>query len=248
MANAWMIRNDGKAIPVTVHLYGALDDPEETLYAAEWLYHNTKEPATKAAIHKLVVAYAHELDPDAAPQEYESMLLYQMKHLPYKVMTPEFIKELNLGNDGATYDLQSINALVNDMLNQEFLRARYGGMYDSDNTSGGEMYFRISSTGYNWFPVIWEFVYNNRNRISNVTVVKDPESTGMKGMYLQHNGEKIDHMPVDEFINLSGRPVMDSYKGVLTLFPNMNMIRRHEKIMKAHAKDSAFVPGKEFKR
>lgn len=176
------------------------------------------------------------------------MLLYQMKHLPYKVMTPEFIKELNLGNDGATYDLQSINTLVCDMLNQEFLRARYGGMYDSDNIGGGEMYFRISSTGYNWFPVIWEFVYNNRNRISNVTVVKDPESTGMKGMYLQHNGEKIDHMPVDEFINLSGRPVMDSYKGVLTLFPNMNMIRRHEKIMKAHAKDSAFVSGKEFYR
>lgn len=248
MANAWMIRNDGKAIPVTVHLYGALDDPEETLYAAEWLYHNTKEPATKAAIHKLVVVYAHELDPGAAPQEYESMLLYQMKHLPYKVMTPEFIKELNLGNDGASYDLQSINTLVNDMLNQEFLRARYGGMYDSDNTDGGEMYFRISSTGYNWFPVIWEFVYNNRSRISTVTVVKDPESTGMKGMYLQHNGEKIDRMPVDEFINLSGRPVMDSYKGVLTLFPNMNMLRRHEKIMKSHAKDSAFVKGKEFNR
>ena len=70
----------------------------------------------------------------------------------------------------------------------------------------------------------------------------------MKGMYLQHNGEKIDHMPTDEFINLSGRPVMYSYKNVFKLFPEMNMTRRHEKIMRAHSKDSAFVKGKEFNR
>lgn len=245
MENAWMIRSDGKAIPVTVHLYGALDTPEETLYAAEWLYRNTKEASTKVAIRKLAAAYAHELNPDAVPPEYESMLLYQMKHLPYKVMTREFIKELDLGSVSATYDLRSINTLVNDMLNQEFLRARYGGMYDSDNPSG-EMYFRISSIGYNWFPVIWDFVYNNKSRISTVTVVKDPESTSMRGMYLQYNGKNIGRMPVDEFINLSDKPVMDSYKGVLALFPNMNMLRRHGKIMKAHVKDSAFVKGKDF--
>lgn len=248
MSNAWMIRRDGKAIPVTVHLYGAVDDVEETLYAAEWLYNNTLESGTKNLIQKLVASYAYDLDPDAPRIDFEATLLYQIKHLPYKTMTPEFVKSLHLSNVEPAEDLQALNLAVNDALNQEFLRARYGGMYDSDNPGGGEMYFRISSTGYNWFPIIWNFVYENRNRISNVTVVKDPESTGMKGMYLQHNGEKIDHMPIDEFINLSGRPVMDSYKNIFKLFPEMNMTRRHEKIMRAHAKDSAFVKGKEFNR
>lgn len=37
MNNAYMIRQDGKLIPVTVHIYGSTDDPEETLYAAEWM-------------------------------------------------------------------------------------------------------------------------------------------------------------------------------------------------------------------
>ena len=133
------------------------------------------------------------------------------------------------------------------MLNQEFLRARYGGMYD---TSAGDraMYFRISSTGFDWFPIIWAFVYDNRRQIDSVTVVKDPEATGVDNRYLVHGGTKIDRVPTEEFINLSGRPVFDSPKTILDLFPDMNMSRRHLKIQIAHAKDSSFVSGTEFSR
>ena len=63
MQNAYMIRSDGKEFPVTIHLYGAMDDPEETLYAAEWLYNHTQFQSVKDLIVKLVAAYAADLDP-----------------------------------------------------------------------------------------------------------------------------------------------------------------------------------------
>lgn len=247
MANAWMIRHDGKEIPVTVHIYGSTDDVEETLYASEWLYNNTTDESVKEQIRTLAATYAHELDPDAKPAELEGTMLYQIKHLPYKTVTPEFVKRLDLERAKINANLDAANMAVNDALNQEFLRARYGGMYDTDSDAG-EIYFRISSINYNWFPIIWEFVYKNRNRLRNVTVVKDPEATGMHNMYLSHNGKKIDHMPVEEFINLSGRPVMDSYWSVNKLFYDMNILRRHQKVMRLHAKDHDFVEGPEFSR
>ena len=55
MATAWMIRNDGKEIPVVTHIYG--DDEnirygletnyQETLDAAIWLYKNTNKELIK---------------------------------------------------------------------------------------------------------------------------------------------------------------------------------------------------------
>lgn len=241
MNNAYMIRQDGKLIPVTVHIYGATDDPEETLYAAEWLYANTASQATRSLVVDLLASYAHNLDPDVTLNEIEPTLVYQIKHLPYKTVSESFVKSLNFSNAKMYDDLQSINLAVNDALNQEFLRARYGGKYDSDNPAGGEMYFRISSVGFDWFPIIWTFVYDNRRQISSVTVLKDPEATGQSNAYLRHGSEVIKHMPTDEFINLSGRPVLDKRTvDVTDVLPNMNANRRHNRLLHLHAKDSAF--------
>lgn len=247
MNNAYMIRADGKLFPVTVHMYGSPDDVEETLGITEWLYTATNDASTRAAIIDLWASYAAYLDPDVTKTEIAPTLIYHLKHLPYKVASPAFINSLNFGNAKIYQDLNAINLAVNDALNQEFLRARYGGMYD---TSAGDraMYFRISSTGFNWFPIIWAFVYDNRRQIDSVTVVKDPEATGMDNRYLIHGNTKIDHVPTEEFINLSGRPVFDSYKSVDTLYSNMNSVRRHHKIHLAHTKDVAFVSGPEFSR
>ena len=59
--------------------------------------------------------------------------------------------------------------------------------------------------------MIWKTVYDNKNFISSVTVVTDPDSqkTDVEEFY-SHNGEELDHMPVNDFINLSGRPVIES--------------------------------------
>ena len=49
MYNAYMIRNDGKEIPVKVHPYGNPEVIEETLYASQWLYQNTKNQKVQEA-------------------------------------------------------------------------------------------------------------------------------------------------------------------------------------------------------
>ena len=96
-------------------------------------------------------------------------------------------------------------------LNQEFLRARYGGMY---NTVVGsrEMVFRVSSMGFNWFNIIWNFVENNKSKIDCVTICADEESTGREAYYYNHNGTIFYRTPVDEFIMLSGNPIVEKLK------------------------------------
>lgn len=69
----------------------------------------------------------------------------------------------------------------------------------------------------------------------------DPEATGQSNAYLRHGSEVINHMSTDDFINLSGRPVLDKRTvDVTDVLPNMNATRRHERLLHLHAKDSAF--------
>lgn len=239
MQNAYMIRSDGKEFPVTVHLYGAMDDPEETLYAAEWLYNHTQFQSVKDLIVKLVAAYAADLDPqireDNLIGDVKSTVEYQIKHAGYRIISEEFLNRLNFQKIDFKNvpDLKTINAMVNRELNQEFLRARYGGMYD---TSGGNsiMYFRVSSVGFNWFPIIWNFVYNNQKQISGVTIVKDPESTGADGYFYKLSGEAVDNMPTQDFLMVSGRPTIDAAPriAVCDAYPNINQIRLGQKLFK----------------
>ena len=256
MHNAYMIRSDGKEFPVTVHLYGALDDVEETLYAAEWLYVHTQFQTVKNLIEKFVAAYAVYLDPDIKRENLVNdivpTLSYQMKHVGYKVLSETFINNLSFDkiNLRSLQSVEVLNQMVNRELNQEFLRARYGGMYDSDS-EGGEIYFRVSSVGFNWFPIIWEFVYNHRSQISSVTIVKDPESTGVNGYYYKLNGAPVDNMPVDDFINTSGRPVIDSDQPKMALcdfYPEMNSLRLSQKLHRRqmHEVEDHYIFVREF--
>ena len=50
MNTAWMIRNDGTAIPCVCHIYGDPDigGIEETLAAAQWLYEHTAKAAVRS--------------------------------------------------------------------------------------------------------------------------------------------------------------------------------------------------------
>ena len=255
MNNAYMIRSDGKAFPVTVHLYGAPDDIEETLFAAEWLYGHTQFPSVKTLIEKFIAAYAVSLDPvikeEDLSEEIVPTILYELKGLGYRVLSEGFVRSLNTDdiNLSGLQSVEMLNAMVNRELNQEFLRARFGGMFDSDGD--GVMYFRISSTGFNWFPIIWEFVYNYQNSISGVTIVKDPESTGQNGYYYKIGGQAVNNMPVADFLTASGRPVMDSSprKSLYDSYPEMNRTRLSEKLKRKAIKElmTDYVFIKEFK-
>lgn len=242
MNNAYMIRSDGKAFPVTIHLYGS-DDINETLFAAEWLYNHTQFSSVKTLIEKFIAAYAVSLDPvikeENLMEEIVPTILYELKGLGYRVLSEGFVNSLDLEaiNLSGLQSVEILNTMINRELNQEFLRARFGGMFNSDGD--GIMYFRISSTGFNWFPIIWDFVYNYRNSISGVTIVKDPESTGQDGYYYKLGTQPVNNMPTDEFLTASGRPVMDKApkKSLYDSYPEMNRERFSEKLKRNAIKE-----------
>lgn len=87
---------------------------------------------------------------------------------------------------------------VKDYLNNNFLRIRRGGNYDTLSTSRlNEYYFRISSNGYNWYNNILDFLMNNKSvSLKNVviTIQKDPVTTGEDTVY-------ANHISFDDFIS-----------------------------------------------
>ena len=205
--NAYMLRNDGKYFTMIQHVYGNPDDIVETIAAAEWLYGATQHSRTKETCLTLVVSWGASIDYSKDPIEN---LLNEISIRPYRFLSVDFVKshEKELRSIDIQDDLDSLNLLVVSELNQEFCRARYGGKYNS-TVGSREMVFRISSVGFNWFNVIYQFVYDNKNKIDNVTVVKDEESTGFDGSY-SHHGKTMYMMPVDEFLMLPGNPVIES--------------------------------------
>ena len=72
------------------------------------------------------------------------------------------------------------------------------------------MTFRISSTGFNWYNIIWEFVYKNSREIKTVTIVRDEESTGTYFEYKNRSGENYFNMPIEDFLTEKGNPVVES--------------------------------------
>lgn len=105
-------------------------------------------------------------------------------------------------------DVDTFNKL-NDLLNNEFCRVRTSNMkykYGGDN---GEIYFRISSTGFNWFDLIWKVVLDNKDYITNVTILKDQQTFGKQFDYYEHKGKKLKHIPIADFLTLSGNPIIE---------------------------------------
>lgn len=217
MDKAWMIRNDGKAFPIIQHIYAGWDNSpegvEETLFAAEWLYKAVKDASTKKTIIKLISCWA-QFNGAAEDTFMEDLLL--LLDTPYKILTNSFVKSISRDlirasqQDFALDDLENFADIVRQDLNQQFLRARYGGLY---NTRAGsrEMVFRISSTGFNWYNIIYQFVVDHEREISTVTIVRDEESTGVKnGFYKTADRRDVyNNYPIDQFLVEPGRPVVE---------------------------------------
>lgn len=230
MHNAYMIRNDGKEIPVPFHPYG---DPtpegvEYTLSVCEWLYDNTAHPEVKEAIIEFMASYGSSENPDDRIQALFDICGNPRDGFLDRKFVEKHKEEIEASK--ALDDVQSFNVFICNELNQEFLRARYGGAYDTERGSK-EMVFRVSSGGFNWFPHIWDFVYKHRSDIETVTIVRDPESTGVKNYYYTVGGEKVDRMPVTEFLLSKGNPVVE-HRGILHMgaslrenFRQVNMAR-----------------------
>lgn len=105
---------------------------------------------------------------------------------------------------------------INDITNNQFCRVRTSDIrFGGDNHS---IYFRVSSSnGFDWFPLIWNVVYENRNWISDVTIVRDPQAKNCNtNDFYRLGGEITNHLDVVDFPNLKGHPLVESGVSKLT--------------------------------
>ena len=189
---AWMLRQDGEAFPVIQHLYGSLECVEETLYAGEWLYKHTSIPTTQQLVLKLVAAYGKSLHPQG---DVVDNLQQSIQEKPYIFLTLDFVEKMAAQLPAAEpSSLERLNRQVTEKLNQEFLRCRLGGLY---NTTPGcrDMYFRISNPIFDWEPAIRRFLETHKEELETVTVVWDEESTGREGFFFHPSGTPMNHIP-----------------------------------------------------
>ena len=189
---AWMLRQDGEAFPVIQHLYGRLECVEETLYVGEWLYKHTSIPTTQQLVLKLVAAYGKSLHPQG---DVVDNLRQAIQEKPYIFLTLDFVgkmaSQLPMAEPSS---LERLNRQVTEKLNQEFLRCRLGGLY---NTVPGcrDLYFRVSNPAFDWEPAIRRFLETHRDEMETVTVVWDEESTGRKGFFFHSSGKPMNRIP-----------------------------------------------------
>lgn len=211
MATAWMIRNDGKAIPVTQHIYADTSEIDETLYAAEWLYQNTRHENVKSLVVQLIRKWGESFE--AGNLNLVDVIKREIDARPYKFLTKEFIDKIDVelyACKSSQTSIEELSKAIEEELNQEFLRARYGGLYNT-NSSSKEMVFRISSKGFNWYNIIFNFVADAKFKISSITIVRDEEATGVKDFYYRtHDGRGFyNNLPIDDFYAESGNPVVE---------------------------------------
>lgn len=212
-AHAFMLRRDGAVIPVSIHPYGfpETDGIEETLEAGEWLFENTNSDRTRHNIIRLFATFAEEnKDEGETRSQFLSRWIKTQKPKPVQ---EKFLASIRANiNTIDTSDLDTCNTVVIRCLNNEFCRVRFGGLQNSKSGSK-EVSFRISSdNGFNWFDVIYLFVHDYKNKlgIKSVTIVTDEESRGEETFY-SYKGEVFNQMPVEDFLTLSGNPVVEKW-------------------------------------
>ena len=175
---AWMVRTDGVTFPCTCHIYGSNDDIEETLYAAEWLYQHTANEKTKELCLRLFKTYGISL---SEHRNCVRSILLQIKKTPYRFLNYDFVFDIaDEIQNSANGDLPELNTQVNHALNNEFMRVRYGGMYDSVD-GNQDLYFRLSNDELltpEWNEIIQAIIREHKADISEIIIVSDEESTG----------------------------------------------------------------------
>lgn len=195
----YMLRNDGAFLKcgdihpyIKMHYNQSTEDVANALLTnyefLEWFYYNTLNEETKDLICKYL---------SVCKQTPEIIALKDTIGITNVLTTAEDTEEVLLNK-------------LNDLTNQEFCRARTSNFkykYGGDN---GEIYFRISSKDFNWFDLIYKVVNDHSVFIKFVTIMKDYAATGERFKYLSYKGKEFNKMPIEEFLTLSGNPIVES--------------------------------------
>ena len=231
--NAWHLRQDGKAFPVKVHMYceGDEDLSSEAEVAAFIIKSNSKDIDLAKDILTAWMVLLIE-DNIAYDDESEDLLNHTreaLHHLPFKFQYEISEQELldifsSHKFDVDTYyeyldsvkeRLEDLQESIKKSINNQFCRVRYGGKYDTSK-GDSEIWFRISSEGYNWANTIYLFVSDMKKKLSlsHITICRDNESddSDVDYFYKAKDGTKYYHMPIEEYLaeDHEHSPVFDS--------------------------------------
>lgn len=227
---AWMLRQDGLSVPCKVHLYSMHDeDLSSEAEVSSFLIHTKSEDLSicyQALDAWMAMLIQDDIPYDADDNKICELIKEKIQSLPYHLafMLPvdEYItihqNQENYSDVDELYEFldqiqeqpafDNLQSAVRQSLNQQFCRVRFGGKYDTEN-GNSEIWFRISSVGYNWSNTIYQFVSDMKRSlgIEYITVCRDYESDNgeIEGQaeyfYTAKDGRVYHHMPIDEFMS-----------------------------------------------
>jgi len=217
-ATAWMIKNDGTEIPVVTHWYADKNEIDEVLALAYhlWVHDEGSRDGVLRGFFDLWMlrTFREKMRYGAMKKDkVNEAIKNYVSSRPYFIFPKEFADTITADwffseRRFSASRIAKFNEMLDerwiggrelvDTLNQKFLRARYGG---KKNTEPGnkDMYFRISSVGFDWFPLIRSFAEKRADTIESVTIMRDAESTGSEAFYRDDAGSAYDKMPLKEF-------------------------------------------------
>lgn len=218
--SAYMLRDDGVVLDsgarhpyILCHHDDKIEENLKALFLYNknwyiWLYENTRHEETRERLKYIITLFA-----DALLAHNEPLFGISIDNIDY-LIDYFGIKKTDISNVSIDYlksILKDLFEEVNFLVNQEFLRFRlsspiaYIGNYN-------DIYFRVSSFDFDWFPYIWNVVNENRNMIDTVTIMYDKQSGKVEGSsdkYYVLGGRLIKKLPTDEFLTLKGNPIVE---------------------------------------
>ena len=217
---AWMIKDDGTEIPVANHIDTDIYEYEidEILRIAYFLWKYAPEKWTPvcrffdwwtyATFSKRLKSRIFVLDEViAAIKQYSAAR-------PYPIFPEEFAEKvaccsfylMERGKGKWVNPRPPVKQILIDMFNQRFLRVRYGGKYETIPDCR-DIFFRVSSVAYDWFPIIRSFVEKQADIIETVTIIKDFNSTCGEKYYMDSDKRPYNKIPVNDFLAGRGKTV-----------------------------------------
>lgn len=234
----YMLSRWDEVIPVKYHPYGESEDNIDSItnnVACAWFLYNCGKK-TKIGLNNIFLNYicycvdylADTLDYedlDAKGETYKN-LLYQIfeecdvdnclnnwnhEKIDIKKFLFNMVKDKTLGDLLDLLDESNNGIEAFEYMNQNYTRFRVGGEYD--NYGENEIYFRISSSGYDWGDDIIKYLFNNCMSIKYVTIERDSESSSLNGRPFKIytlDGVPINHMPIKDLVYANKEPILSS--------------------------------------
>lgn len=219
--SAYMLRDDGVVLDsgarhpyILSHHDDKIEENLKALFKYNknwyiWLYENTRHAETKKRLKYIITLFVHTIL--TANEPVFGISIADVDYLvDYFGIEKTTIRGVSI--DYLESFLEELFTEINFVVNQEFLRFRLSGPIAYIGNYN-DIYFRVSSFDFDWFPYIWNVVNESRNMIDTVTIMYDKQSgkvVGSSDKYYVLGGKTIKKLTTDEFLTLKGNPVVEN--------------------------------------